>query len=51
MRRALIIFVQSLGVEHPNTGKVRENYIGILQVMGRTEDEIRGELASLFEKI
>jgi tetratricopeptide (TPR) repeat protein len=47
MRRALVTFIKSLGLEHPSSNIVRGNYIALLQAMGRTEDEIRIELASL----
>jgi len=51
MRPGLAIFVQSLGTEHPNTNIVGNNFIVLLQIMGRMEDEIGDDLASLFGKI
>ncbi len=50
MRRGLIIFVRSLGTEHPSSRTVKGNYIGLLQAMGRTEDEITGDFASLLQE-
>ena len=50
MRRALEVFIGSLGVEHPSSRTVAENYFGLLQAMGRTEDEIKAELASLLQR-
>ena len=47
MRRALTIFVESLGVEHPYSSTVGGNYFELLQAMGRTLEEIHVELASL----
>jgi len=47
MRRAMVIFIQSLGVEHPNTKTVRKNYTLLLQDMGRSEAEIERALASV----
>nr|MBA2592262.1 tetratricopeptide repeat protein [Gammaproteobacteria bacterium] len=48
MRRALEIFIGSLGREHPNSHTVAKNYFGLLQAMGRTDD--KGELASLLQR-
>ena len=50
IRRALKIFIGSLGVEHPSSRTAAKNYFGLLQAMGRTEDEIKGELASLLQR-
>ncbi|MDN5752476.1 MAG: tetratricopeptide repeat protein, partial [Nitrosospira sp.] len=47
MRRALYVFFRGLGTEHPSSRTVRENYIGLLQAMGKTEDEIKENIASL----
>ena len=47
MRRALAIFVTSLGTEHPYSKGAGGNYVALLQAMGRTDEEIRAELASL----
>lgn len=47
MRRALAVFVASLGAEHPSTRIVRGNYVGLLKALGRTEAEIRAALDAL----
>jgi hypothetical protein len=47
MRRALVIHIRSLGLDHPNSGMVGDNYIALLTALGKTEDEIKAELASL----
>jgi hypothetical protein len=49
MRRALELFIESLGTEHPSSCTVAENYFVLLQAMGWAEDEIKGELASLLQ--
>jgi hypothetical protein len=50
MRRALEAFIGSLGTEHPSSRTIAENYFVLLQAMGRAEDEIKGELASLLQR-
>ena len=47
MRRALAIFIESLGLDRPSSQVVRGNYIALLQAMGRTDDEISAKLASV----
>ena len=48
LRRALRIFVASLGSEHPNSQRVRGNTIALLQAMDKGDDEIADCLASDF---
>lgn len=47
MRRALEIFIRSLGAEHSNLRTVMGNYIGLMHAMGRSEDEIQKGLAEM----
>jgi hypothetical protein len=47
LRRALAICIKSLGPDHPSSQVVMANYIGLLQAMGRTDDQISAALASL----
>jgi pimeloyl-ACP methyl ester carboxylesterase len=47
MRRALAVFIDSLGPEHPNSYTVAENYVSLLQAMGKTEDEINDTLVAV----
>ena len=51
MRRALAIFIDTLGQEHPNSRTVQENYILLLQAMGRTEEEISDGLAAASHRV
>jgi hypothetical protein len=44
MRRALKIFIGSLGMEHPRSRTVVGNYFALLQAMGRTRTKSRGSL-------
>lgn len=41
MRRALLIFKQSLGMQHPSTQTVLDNYRILLQTSGKSEEEIK----------
>ena len=50
MRRALEVFIGNLGKEHPSSCTVAANYFGLLQAMGRTEDEIKGDFASRLQR-
>jgi tetratricopeptide (TPR) repeat protein len=50
MRRALHIFVASLGIDHPNSQAAGGNYLGLLQALGRTEDDIDAELTALLNR-
>lgn len=45
MRRALPIFFVGLGVEHPDTQRVRQHAVRLLQARGYREDEIAATLA------
>jgi hypothetical protein len=45
-----VIRADCLVVEHPSSRTVAVNYVALLQAMGRTEDEIKGELASLLQR-
>ena len=47
MRRALEIHLRSLGLNHPKSRMVGSNYIELLTALGRSENEIKAELASL----
>jgi hypothetical protein len=47
MRRAVLIFLRSMGPSHPNTRTVLRNYTSLLQAMGRSPAQIRGTLAEL----
>ena len=47
MRRALAIFNASLGVAHPSTKTAKGNYVHLLQEMGRSDDDIRAQLAAV----
>jgi len=49
MRRALTIFIGSLGVEHPNSISVRMNCVALLQANRRTVDEIDEDLTFMSE--
>ncbi len=46
-RRAVAIFVASLGVAHPSTQTVKANYVHVLKEMGRSDDEVRAQLAAI----
>ena len=50
MRRALAIneASKSASAEHPHSRIVGNNYISLLQGLGRTEDEIKASLGDLF---
>jgi len=39
MRRALEVFVKSLGAEHPNSQTVAENYAGLLMAKGLSQEQ------------
>jgi hypothetical protein len=41
------IFRKILGLDHPNTQSVRDNYIALLQAMGLSEPEIQAKLQAL----
>jgi hypothetical protein len=43
-RRAYLIFLQSLGPQHPNTQTLQNNYTALLQAMGRSQEEITAAL-------
>ncbi|TFH54038.1 MAG: tetratricopeptide repeat protein [Methanothrix sp.] len=47
MRRAFLIFKQSLGMQHPNTQTILNNYKILLQTMGRSGKDIRSDLEKL----
>ena len=47
MARGFAIFWKSLGLDHPNTQSVRDNYITLLQQMGLSEPEIQAKLQAL----
>lgn len=47
MKRALNLSLSSLGNEHPNTRTVMENYVILLQIMGKAESEIIEVIGSL----
>ncbi len=47
MRRALAIFVASLGAEHSSTRIVRGNYAHLLESQGRTDEDVRAPLDEL----
>jgi hypothetical protein len=47
MARGFAVFWQSLGLDHPNTQSVRDNYIALLQAMGLSEPEIQAKLQTL----
>jgi hypothetical protein len=50
MRRAFVIFLSSLGVDHPNSQTVLGNYGKILQAQGLSKEEIKARIASLIPK-
>ena len=47
MRRALAIFVASLGADHPNSQTVMGNYAALLGEMGHGEEEVLERFQSL----
>ncbi len=47
MRRALAIFMASLGAEHPSTRIVQGNYAHLLEAQGRTDEDVRAALDEL----
>ena len=47
MARSFAVFKKSLGLEHPNTQSVRDNYITLLQSMGLSEPEIQAKLLAI----
>jgi len=47
MRRALAIFVNSLGPEHPKAKTVSGNYAILLKAMGKSPAEIEAALDAL----
>lgn len=47
IRRALEIHLRSLGRDHPTSRIAAGNYIELLTALGRSEDEIKAQLASL----
>lgn len=47
LRRALRIFLHSLGQEHPNLLIVADNYLDLLQAMGNTPEKIQAEMLAL----
>lgn len=49
MRQALSLSVRLQGGENPPPQDIGENYVDLLQAMGKTEDEIHAAFASLFE--
>lgn len=50
MRRALLIFVKSLGFEHPSSQTVFNNFGRLLAEMGKSKDEIRAELRAVLQE-
>jgi hypothetical protein len=46
----LVIFLSSLGLGHPNSQTVLENYRKILQALGLSEKAIQAKIASLSQK-
>ena len=50
MRSSLVIFLSSLGLGHPNSQTVLENYRKILQALGLSEKAIQAKIASLSQK-
>jgi hypothetical protein len=50
MRRAFVIFLSSLGFDHPNSQTILENYIEILQDQGLSEEAIKPKLTSLLSQ-
>jgi len=55
MRRALIIFITNLGINHPNVSKVLTNYKYLLLAMGWSKEQIIEQLRKIasdsFKKI
>jgi hypothetical protein len=49
MRRALTIFLRSLGPDHPNSQLVASNYITLLEDLGHTEAQITESLRTLLD--
>ena len=49
MRRALTIFLKSLGPDHPNSQLVAGNYISLLHSLGHTDAEITESLRTLLD--
>ncbi len=47
MRRSLMVFVASLGEDHPDTRLISKNYTGLIQDMGKTEQEALEEVQRL----
>lgn len=50
MRRAFVIFLSSLGLDHPNSQTILANYIMILQDKGLSEEAIQAKLDSLLQQ-
>ena len=50
MHRALQIIIQGFDMEHTNSRTIRENYVGLLQAMGKTEDETKENVTSLLRQ-
>lgn len=46
----MYLMLRSLGTEHPSSYTVRENYVGLLQAMGKTEDEIKENITYLLRQ-
>ena len=44
MCRALHIIVTSLGIGHPSTQTVKNNYAALLEAMGRTKKQVQAQL-------
>jgi hypothetical protein len=49
MRRALAMFLVSLEVEHPSSKTVSNNYMQLLDAIGRTDAEIQAERAAMLK--
>jgi hypothetical protein len=47
MRRALAIFIRSLGLDHPSTVTVQNSLTALLLAMGRSEAEARAAIEAL----
>ena len=50
-RRALAIFVASLGADHPNSHTVMGNYVVLLREMGHSEEEVLERFQSLLREL
>jgi hypothetical protein len=50
MRRAFVVCLASLGLDHLNTQTAMKNYTTILQDQGLSEEAIQAQLASLLQQ-